>query len=794
MNYTKSRKNAVAHRPPFAGMAGATLSFATALGAPAVWAQATPTDNAAALPAVRVEAAPDFKADESASSKFTAPLLDTPKSVTVIPQEVMRQINATTLTETLRATPGITFGAGEGGNPVGDRPFLRGYDSQSSTYVDGLRDIAPSTREVFNLESVEVIKGPDSTTGGRGGAGGSVQLYSKTPKKENFFNGSVGLGTDSYKRATLDLNRLVGETVAVRLNAMAFDADIPGRSGPDNKRWGIAPSISFGLGTPTRVTLSYFHMQSDDMPDGGVPYFLPASYPSSGVVKLRPTYGGNRENWYGAYSRDYRKDKSDALTLQVEHDFSPQAKLKNVTRLTKSRQDYVWTQPDDSQGNARNGLVWRRVNSSLRDIDTLANVTELSGKAETGSIKHSYAVGLELSREKAANDGYTQLNAAYSAQNKCAGGAGLGSSFVCTSLFYPTPNDPWLGTFVANNNPTRYKTTTASLYAFDTVELSPQWLINAGLRLDRYKTEQTNAYPTSTAAGGMSLPRITSLVRPQFSQKDTLLNYQLGVVYKPAPNGSIYASVGTSSTPGGSTLGQGSETQGLSATVGGVANTALDLKPEKNRSIELGTKWELLDKRLSLTGALFQIETTNARITNPTDGSVTMAGDKRVRGLELGVSGNVTRELQIFGGYTLLNSEGKNLGLVNVGSAAAPRYMVNAATGQPFPNTPKHSASIWASYKPTQAWTVGLGAFYQSEVYGGYGYASGTNGMTLIKRSVPGYTRVDAMVAYAINKNVNLQLNVQNLTDKTYYNTAYSTHYANMAPGRQATLTANFAF
>lgn len=785
MSYIRSRKHS-----PARYISGRTATTATLVAIGSVGAV-----HAQTLNEVRVEAAGDYKVEQSSSSKMTAPLLDTPKSVTVIPQEVMTQINATTLTEALRTTPGITFGAGEGGNPVGDRPFLRGYDSQASTYVDGLRDIAPSTREVFNLESVEVIKGPDSSSGGRGGAGGTINLYSKTPKNENFFTGTVGLGSDKYRRETIDLNRTFGESGAFRLNVMDFSADVAGRNGPNNKRWGIAPSVTWGLNTPTRVTLSYFHMQTDDVPDGGVPYSLPSSFPSAGVVKLQPTYGGNRDNWYGVTGRDFRQDKSDALTLQVEHDISPEMKFRNITRLTKSSMNYIWTQPDDSQGNVARGLVWRRFNGSIRDIDTFANASELTGKVQTGSVKHSYTLGLELSREKADNDSYTQLNSAYTAQQKCPGGAGVRSSYVCTSLFYPTPDDPWTGTFVPNNNPTSYRTDTASLYSFDTIELTPQWLINGGLRLDSYRTEQTNPYATTTAAGGLSLPVITSPLRQEFKRNDTLLNYQLGVVYKPATNGSIYASIGTSSTPAGNSLGQGSESQTLSATVGGVANTALDLKPEKNRSIEVGTKWDLLDRKLSLTGALFQIETTNARITNPTDGSVTQAGDKQVRGLELGFSGNVTRQLQIFGGYTLMNSKGKNLGLSSTTDARNRTvYVQNAATDQPFPNTPKHSASIWATYKPTQDWTIGLGAYYQSEVYGGYAYAAGTGGATLIKRGVPGYTRVDAMVGYKVNKNFNLQLNVQNLTDKTYYATAYSTHYANLAPGRSVTLMGSFSF
>jgi catecholate siderophore receptor len=787
MTYIKSRKHSPARYIPGRTATTATLVAIGSVGSVgAVHAQT--------LNEVRVEAGSEYKVDQSSSSKATAPLLDTAKSVTVIPQEVMTQINATSLTEALRTTPGITFGAGEGGNPVGDRPFLRGYDSQASTYVDGLRDIAPSTREVFNLESVEVVKGPDSTSGGRGGAGGTINLYSKTPKNENFFTGTVGVGSDKYHRETIDLNRTFGESSAFRLNVMDFGSDIAGRYGPSNKRWGIAPSVTWGLNTPTRVTLSYFHMQTNDVPDGGVPYALPSSFPRFGEVKLQPTFGGNRDNWYGVNNRDFRQDKSDALTLQVEHDITPEMKFRNITRFTKSTMDYIWTQPDDSQGNVARGLVWRRFNGSMRDIDTFANASELTGKFQTGSVKHSYALGLELSREKADNDSYTQLNSAYAAQQKCPGGLAR-SSYVCTSLFTPNPTDPWLGIFVPNNNPTSFRTDTASLYAFDTIELTPQWLINGGLRLDNYKTRQTNPYASTTATGGLSRPVITSTTRTEFSRDDTLANYQLGVVYKPAPNGSIYASIGTSSTPGGNSLGQGSESQALSATVSGVANTALDLKPEKNRSVEIGTKWELLDRKLSLTGALFQIDTTNARITNPTDGSVTLAGDKQVRGFELGFSGNVTRQLQVFGGYTLLDSKGKNMGQSSTTDANGRTvYVPNAATGLPFPNTPKHSASIWATYKPTQDWTFGLGAFYQSEVYGGYAYAAGTGGATLIKRSVPGYTRVDAMVGYRVNKNFNLQLNVQNLTDKIYYSSAYSTHYANMAPGRSVTLMGSFSF
>ncbi|MEG0411865.1 MAG: TonB-dependent receptor plug domain-containing protein, partial [Comamonas sp.] len=358
------------------------LALATGLcfvGASA-FAQATAT-----LPTVTVqESAPSaLKTDIAPSAKFTAPLIDTPKTVTVINEEVMKQTGATSLADALRASPGITFGSGEGGNPSGDRPFMRGSDAQGSIFVDGMRDIAAGSREVYNLESVEVVKGSDSAYAGRGGAGGSINLFTKKAKNDNFVSGDVGLGTDKYKRTTLDLNRKLSDTIGLRLNAMAHDADVPGRNGPDNQRWGIAPTVTFGMNTPTQVTLSYEHMQSDDTPDSGVPFAIgkPAGLTKS--TTIRPTFGGNRENWYGLKARDFRKEKSDVFTVAAEHKLTDTNKIRNATRFSKSKQDYVWTQPDDSQGNVEKGQVWRRFNSRYSETETLQNVTELTGQAIT---------------------------------------------------------------------------------------------------------------------------------------------------------------------------------------------------------------------------------------------------------------------------------------------------------------------------------------------------------------------------------------------------------------------------
>ncbi|MDR0212859.1 MAG: TonB-dependent siderophore receptor, partial [Comamonas sp.] len=707
----------------------------------------------ATLPTVRVQSSAEasgFKPEVSPQGKFTAPLIDTPKTVQVISEELIKQTGATSLQDALRSTPGITFGNGEGGNPSGDQPFIRGMDAQTSTFVDGVRDIAAGTREVFNVESVEVIKGADSAYAGRGGAGGSINLTTKKAKNENFISGDVGLGTDSYKRATLDLNRVLSEGVGFRLNAMAHDADVPGRNGPQNKRWGIAPTVTFGMGTPTEVSLSWQHLQADNTPDGGVPYLYSngamANLPGGSTV--RPTYGNNRKNWYGMNNRDYEKEKSDLLTASVEHKFSDTNKLRNTLRYSRSSQDYVWTQPDDSKGNAINGYVWRRGNFRDSVTTTLQNVTEFTGKEQTGSISHSYAFGLELAKEKADLQSGA-IQGPYDANGKVISSCSS-TSMWCTSLNNPDASTPWNFAWDKGRVQTN-KVDTIALYGFDTLKFNEQWLLNAGLRMDHYKV--SNVAPAYT--NPITNAKSTAF---DYSRTDTLFNYQLGLVYKPAPNGSIYANLGTSSRPGGATLGNGNEDLSITTDV------ASTLKPEKTRSMELGTKWDLLDKKLGLTAAIFRNEVTNARITDP-DGFVYMAGDKVVNGIELGFTGQILSNLSVFGGYTYMDSEQKKAGQTCSGTPSV--CTPSASNGQPFVNTPKHSFSLWASYKPMNKLTLGLGIYAQSSVNAAYAVSKVDGG--IVTKGANGYARYDAMMAYQFNRNLAFQLNLYNLGDKVYY-------------------------
>ncbi|WP_330212987.1 TonB-dependent receptor [Pseudomonas sp. Z18(2022)] len=699
-----------------------------------------------------------YQVEKASSQKYTAPLVDTPRSVTVVPQQVLKDTAATSLQDALRTVPGITFGAGEGGNPQGDRPFIRGFDAQGDTYLDGVRDTGGQSREIFDIESIEVSKGPNSSFGGRGSAGGSLNLVSKTPQARDFTNGGFTYGSDQTRRYVLDVNRQFLDSAAFRLNLMSHEQNVAGRDAVNYDRWGVAPSLTFGLGTPTRVNVSYYHMESNDLPDSGIPYGY--SSPTAATHGHdKPTDGGDSNNFYGLKDRDFRKTRADISTFSIEHDLNENMTLKNTLRHGNTGQDYILTQPDDSKRNVSQfGTVWRRANARVSTTETTTNQTDLFGSFQALGFKHSYSTGLEFTGEETRVSGYN-----FGTSNN-AQVCNPGTAPSCTSLSNPNPNDPWNSSITRNYNGTNTKATSRAAYVFDTIELDPQWLLNVGLRYDTFDTvANTNAVPSATVKA-----------RSKIKNDSQFFNWQAGLVWKPAENGSIYASYATSASPAGGLVGEGADGNPLSA---GAATS--DLQPEETVNYELGTKWDLFHDRLSLTAAVFRTEKKNTRILVDAL-TYENGGESRVDGLELSASGKLTDHWQVFAGYSYLKSElvdpglnGRN-GVIGSGSSK----------GNQMPNTPKNSFSLWTTYDVTPKLTIGGGAFYVDEVYGDAGNTV----------YVPSYTRYDAMASYKLTKNVDLQLNVQNLTDKTYYDKAFAAHFANQAAGRTAMLTTSFHF
>lgn len=721
--------------------------------------------DAVTLDKVTVEgrAEAGYGAEVLDSPKFTAPIMDTPKSVTVIPQTLIQDTMSTSLQDTLRLVPGITLLAGEGGQALADRPVIRGLNATSTIFVDGVRDIGTQTREVFDVESVEVIKGADSVYSGRGGGGGSVNLVSKTAHGRDFTQASLMGGSADTLRGTIDQNWAVTDSVGVRLTAMGAKGDQPGRDDAvDYEKWGFSPSLAFGIGKPTRVTLDYYHHEEQGMPDYSMPYDLSTGLPAT------ETLGVDAENFYGLNHRDFRDAETDIGTLELAHDFGFNATARNVTRLGESLNSYVVTNPDDSRGNVAEGYVYRSTKQRWAETETLANVTDLTGAFETGRVLHRYSMGVEFSREKVKRDGWSVTSAAAAFGSDCTSteldpGSGLtyGELLLqngdCTSLFDPDPSALWRGTVTRNNTPTYYETQATAVYAFDTITLTRRWIVNLGLRAEHYDTEAET--PSDPAANA--------------SHEDHFLNHQAGVVFKPTEDGSIYASYATGSTP--SPLGSGDEDL---PAVGGRSGPNVGFEPEETATIEFGAKWQLFERRLQLSAAVFETTRENANIQVQPD-VFEQVGETEVRGFELGFTGAITPQWQLFGGYSYLDSE-----LVR-------GAYDDAAVGEQLPNVPEHAFTMFTSYDVTPKLRVGGGAFYTDEVYGRTAPLESRN-LPVLK--VPDYWRFDAMAAWAVSPELSVQLNVNNLTDETYYAKAYGAHYAALGPGRQVLVSANLSF
>ncbi len=714
---------------------------------------------------VKAEPAPSFKVNQSANSKFVAPLLDTPKSVSVISKQLIEDTQVTTLSDALRTVPGITLGAGEGGNPNGDRPFIRGYNSESSMYVDGVRNATSQNREMFAVEQVEVTKGSASAMGGAGTTGGSINMISKVAKAGDFLEGSVAGGTDNYQRITLDGNKDFGNGIAARVAVMGHHNEKAGqKNGAEYKRAGIAPSIVFGLDTPTRATLSYYYLKSDDTPDSGVPYWNSATQTAVGKpLNAKPGI------YYGWLDRDFQKQENQIGTLKLEHDLTDNLTISNTAVYGNSKNDYVWTQPDDSKLNIANGQVVRRANTRITDTDTFSDQLALTGKFNTGALKHSFNVGAEYSKQESDKGNYlltdlgqaatSTLPANLNTNKACTTFTSVTSNYWCTSAYHPNPTDPWLGLTTANPKTSTVTSETNSVYLLDNIEFNPQWFLNLGARWDKFDTEQIT-YATATTA------------ETKVDSDTDFFTYQAGLTFKPLPNGSIYASFATAANPVGVDSGDGSEAIGANYS---------NLDPEESRTFEIGTKWDVLNERLNLTASVFRTEKQNTRIQLDA-ATYTNGGETQVDGLELGVNGQITDKWAVSAGYTYLDSETVNPGpSCNRQGVCTPD---NPAKGKQMQNVPKNSATLWTTYAVTPALTLGAGAVAMDKVYGD---AANT-------KWVPGYVRYDAMARYNVNENVDLQLNVNNLSDERYFTKAYASHYATEAEGRSAVLAVNFKY
>jgi catecholate siderophore receptor len=740
------------------------------------------------------------------SPRATAPLLDTPQTVTVISDQTLRRQNLLTLRDALTTIPGITFGAGEGGGGYGDAINLRGYSASNDITQDGVRDSAQYSRtDPFNLQQIEIYNGANSVFNGSGSVGGTINLVSKVPQAESLTIVSAAGGTDDYLRGTVDSNWRISSDVAIRLNGMYHRNDVPGRDVENYRRWGIAPAITFGIGGPTQVTLAYVHQRDDNIPIYGVPYFL-------NQLNNGPLPEADDSAYYGYRNLDEQETNVDRLTLTFRHNFTDRISVRSLARWQRVEQHSQTSAPQGtfclSGTGAQPVPATANATVGLPCTAAVTNVTTGAGPA-VGTVNVNIPVGFwqpsgprGLLRD--------QLNELYYSQTdvrvETGAEGGLHNVMVFGASFTWENYDFTTGTFGRNaagapvllalesiSNPTgvysgpiNYRetgrsegsSTSQAFYIFDTLEIGPHFELNGGLRYEWAKAT-FQAINLGTYPPGTTPPTALALL-PQRSD-EALFSYRFGAVYKPTAHTSIYAAFGNARTPSSATV-----RLGCGVPTAANAPDPCAAAPETARNYEIGAKADLFGRRLQVTAALFRNERSNFRVASNDPVNPTLQvvdGRSRVDGLALGVSGNVTPAFSIFANYTYLDSEVLqsvsdfclanpsplclNSNPVNVptaGTAAGSTVIADPQAGDQLIQTPRHSGSLFATYRLPFGLQLGYGLTYQGSF--------ATHQRTLYQRTQ--YKSDDFVIqrlfaSYAFNNGLTVQLNIQNLFDERYY-------------------------
>jgi catecholate siderophore receptor len=676
--------------------------------------------------ATSVEVTTSVEALATATPKYSEAPLDTAQTITAVPQEVMQQQGTTTLRDALRNVAGISLAAGEGG-AQGDNLTIRGFTARNDLYIDGMRDFGSYYRDPFNTQEVEVLQGPSSVTFGRGSTGGVVNQSTKTPGPSRFISGDVDLGTDLTRRAALDIEQplaSLGKGTAFRLNLMGDEGNVAGRDVAENRRFGIAPSLVFGLATPTRWTLSYFHQNADDNPDYGVPWLFngPAPVPHN--------------NYYGFKNGNYLRTYDDIGTAKVEHDFEKHITLRNQVRYANYVRDALITEAQIPAGvtlaTPLSAIAVNRHEIGVNSVESfLDEQLDMTAHFETGLIQHNLVTGIEAGRETSSPTRPTWTNVA------------------TTSLLNPDPDQALSGNAVITSS-VHTTAITSAAYVLYTMKLGKHWDLTGGIRWDRFDADYKQSVAPIAA----------------FSRVDEMPSWRAAVVYKPVSIGSVYFDAGTSFNPSAETLA-------LSASTA-------NLPPEKNRTYEVGSKWDFPHNRLSLRTALFQTEKLNAREPDPTNPLLNvLAGTQRVKGAQVDVRARLTSRWDLLSSYAYLD-----------GRLASSNYYP-AAIGAQLANVPRNTFNFWSTYHLPGNWDTGLGANYVSSRT-----ASSTapfDPVTNLVKEVPGYWVFNAMAKHRLTEHVDLQVNVNNIANRYYYDEPHPAHIV-LGPGRSALIGLKFKF
>jgi catecholate siderophore receptor len=655
------------------------------------------------------------------SPRYTAPPRDIPQTIAIIPKALIESQGATTLSDALRNVPGITLQAGEGGgasNTAGDMFNMRGFNASNSLFIDGVRDDGLISRDVFNIEQVEVFMGPTGSDVGRGTAAGYVNMQTKAPHLGAAYAANAGYASGDRRRVTADANFAPSMTTsagwwskaAFRVNALWQDGGVPGRNEVENETKAVAPSLGFGLDTRTRLIVSGQFVRQENLPDYGIPG---AGWADDALAPatVRTALPVDQRNFYGSVGYDYDNATQNSVTVRAEHDVDARLQLRYQSRFNRTeREAVISTIQNPAAFDRATNLVTVARQGNERHNEVTSHQFSLIDRFQTGRLRHAVSAGADLNLESQFAPGLT----------------GLGTR-APVDVYHPNALAPILDYAPAHSlASSRGKTSTAGIFAFDTVEVSSRWQINGGARIERYETQFANVDATGARTADLE-------------GSDALVSGKAGVVFRATPTGNIYASYGTSVTP------PGTANFTLSAQANNQNNPSV--KPQESANFEVGSKWDFFGTRLSLTGAAFR--TVNENVIFTVDATAIPPfynqDDRQiVKGVTGGIAGQITRRWSM---------------LFSAGYLDATLDTQNSANdGNRLVLTPKFSGSLWSTYRLPGNLTLGGGLRFTGDVY--------VNAANTIKS--PGYSLVDGLAEYAVNSHFTLRLNLYNLTDERY--------------------------
>ncbi len=644
----------------------------------------------------------------STATKTNTDVKDIPQALSVISEGQIEDQQLRSIADMLNFVPGASYGTGEGNR---DTIVLRGNSSTADFFIDGVRDDVQYFRDFYNVDRLEVLKGPNAMIFGRGGGGGIVNRVLKRPSLNPYREFTASGDRFDDRRFTLDFDQPVSSGFGVRLNGMFEDGE-SFRRHVDLKRYGINPTAAVQLGSDTRIDLSYEYFHDRRTADRGVP--------ANGNEPIR----GFTRTFFGDPHDSFAKADVNLATLAIEHQFGDGLTLRNRTFFGDYDKFYQNIYPTGFDPSTE--LVSLGAYNNRNDRRNLFSQTDLIWETRLAGVDQTLLFGFEVGRERSRNFRQT----------------GTIADGNTTPITDPTVDVDVIFAPLASDANNRVKATVAAAYVQDQIRLSDMFEIVAGLRFDSFKLNVDDLRPVG---GGV------------FDRHDRLWSPRIGLILKPADNLSFYTSYTRSYLPQ-----SGDQFSGLTSITEG-------LKPERFDNYEIGAKWEPIEGLLA-TAAVYQLDRTNTRATDPLDPSrVVLTGAQRSRGIELGLERSVTSRWLISAGYALQKAE------ITKTTTAAPR-------GREVPLVPRHSFSLWNRYDFAHGVGVGLGVIARSK-----SYASISNAVKL-----PGYARVDTALFYTVRRNIETQINLENLFGAHYFPSSNGDN--NIAPGAPRTIKATVGY